>query len=331
MDSQITREIFDDIYTIKVPLPRNPLKNINVYLIKGEERNLIIDTAFNLDYCYEVLKGELDGLGVDMAKTDIFITHLHSDHTGLVSRIASESTKIYMSEKDSKYMVQFFDPDYWARLDQRSLQNGFSAEELEALSKSNPASTLIPDRFEPEVLHDGDTLTVGARTFTCIETPGHTPGHMCLYDPEAQLLFSGDHIIFDISPNITAWETNDHSLKDYFESLQKVKSLKIEHTLSAHRESIGDCYARISELIAHHEDRLEEATEILRTQGMRTAYDVAAKMTWSISANNWADFPVAQKWFAAGEATSHLEYLRGAGIIERHTVEDCIYYCIKPI
>ena len=42
--------IEDNIYTIPVPLPNNPLRSLNSYVIKGEDRNLLIDTGFRLSF-----------------------------------------------------------------------------------------------------------------------------------------------------------------------------------------------------------------------------------------------------------------------------------------
>lgn len=70
-----------------MPLPGNPLKNLNAYLIQGP-RNLLVDTGFRQEECRTALTAGLAELGVDMASTDIFLTHLHSDHAGLASRIA---------------------------------------------------------------------------------------------------------------------------------------------------------------------------------------------------------------------------------------------------
>ena len=72
--------------------PGNPLKALNCYVIKGKDRNLIVDTGFNRKECYEAMQQNLEELAVDLGKTDIFLTHLHADHTGLVARLASESS-----------------------------------------------------------------------------------------------------------------------------------------------------------------------------------------------------------------------------------------------
>ena len=73
-------KITDHIYKKVVPLPNNPLREINAYLITGE-KNLLIDTGFNRPECEEALRSAFTELGI--TSTDLFITHLHSDHCGL--------------------------------------------------------------------------------------------------------------------------------------------------------------------------------------------------------------------------------------------------------
>jgi glyoxylase-like metal-dependent hydrolase (beta-lactamase superfamily II) len=76
----MTEKIIENIYRIFVPLPKNPLKNLNAYLIKGE-KNLLIDTGFNMPECRRALMEGLSELDAEPGKTDIFLTHLHSDHS----------------------------------------------------------------------------------------------------------------------------------------------------------------------------------------------------------------------------------------------------------
>ncbi len=57
-----------DIYKIYVPLPNNPLKNLNSYVVKTENKNLIIDTGFNMPECYEALTEGLKELEIDIEK-----------------------------------------------------------------------------------------------------------------------------------------------------------------------------------------------------------------------------------------------------------------------
>lgn len=311
-------ELLKDIFVIKVPLPKNPLKNLNSYFVKGIERNLLIDTGFNTKDCYDALTFGLKKLNADMKKTDIFLTHLHSDHTGLSKSIASDHTKIFIGEKDREIMVKFFSPRYWDQLDDRYFSLGLSREELAENRKTNPASNHLPSGKDGYTgVKNGFVFDLGNYKLRCIETPGHTPGHMCLYNEEHKLLFSGDHIIFDITPNITSWPNVEDSLGLYLDSLVRIKALKIKYTFSSHRRAMGDSHDRIDELIQHHNDRIAEAEGIIKAADGLTPYQVASQMTWSIKAQNWAEFPVAQKWFAVGEASSHLEHLRKKSIAKR--------------
>ena len=68
----------------------------------------------------------------------------------------------------------------------------------------------------PEIIaQEGDVLHYGGYSLQAVETPGHTPGHMCLYDAEKKLLFCGDHILGTITPNICIELSTENPLQDY--------------------------------------------------------------------------------------------------------------------
>ena len=130
-------------------------------------------------------------------------------------------------------------------------------------------------------------------------------------------MFLGDHVLFDITPNITAWNGVEDSLGDYLRSLEEIRCYPIEIPLPGHRGVTGDVAARTRALAAHHAARLNETLDVVRTNPGHTVYEIAGRMTWRIRARNWDEFPVAQKWFAVGEAMAHLDYLTRRGQVER--------------
>ena len=65
----------------------------------------------------------------------------------------------------------------------------------------------------------GDILKTEKYQFTCVETPGHSKGHTCLYEPDKKLFISGDHLLEDAGPVIPGRFGNDNPLKDYLLSL----------------------------------------------------------------------------------------------------------------
>jgi glyoxylase-like metal-dependent hydrolase (beta-lactamase superfamily II) len=205
-------------------------------------------------------------------------------------------------------------------------KNGFPQDELQAALHSHPGFKYGSQKELPlTLLKDGDTLAVGDYHLTCVQTPGHTQGHMCLYETAKKILFSGDHILIDITPNIQLWSDTENPLDEYLASLDKVLELDIELTLPGHRRLIHDCKGRIDELKRHHHHRADEVLALLK-KGQGNAYQVAAGMTWDIACDTWEEFPVQQKWFATGEALAHLKYLEEQGLIKKRLRDDITQY-----
>jgi glyoxylase-like metal-dependent hydrolase (beta-lactamase superfamily II) len=205
---------------------------------------------------------------------------------------------------------------------------GFPGEELEKAVGCHPGRRYSSDNsLNISVARDGDTIGVGDYSFECIETPGHTPGHICLYEPTKRVFICGDHILFDITPNITLSLEDGNPLKEYLSSLDKVYDLDVELVLPGHRSIFGNQKDRIRELKLHHRARLEEIISILG-RGKQNAFQVASQMTWDIGFRSWDLFPPAQKLFAFGEAMAHLRYLEEEGQVAWETEDQGIMFFI---
>lgn len=318
-----------EIYLIYVPLPNNPLKNLNCYVMKTEAGNLIIDTGFNQKECYTALEIGLQELNINMDRTTLFLTHLHSDHVGLVNKIRTEKTRIIMGDIDYKYLLDNFNGENWSYFDKRYINEGFPEEELKKQKELNPAVIYEPEKiFEAITINDGQSFFISDYEFECILTSGHTPGHMCLYLKNEKIMFLGDHVLFDITPNITAWPHIDNSLADYFESLDKIKKYDIKLALPAHRNN-GIVYDRIEQIKKHHDERLEDTFNIVKNEKDINAYEVASKLKWSLRAKSWNECPVQQKWFAVGEAIAHLDYLSEQKKIVKEKKDNFTVYNVK--
>lgn len=307
-------KIMPNLYRIIIPLPNSPLKDLNSYVIKADNRNLIIDTGFNRNVCFEAMQEGLRDLDIDLTKTDFMLTHMHSDHTGLVSRLFTDTSKVYIGRIDSLVFNENID---WSAMMDYALHNGFEVEELIKAAESHPGFKYRPKKIpEFSLLDNGNMIQIGDFCLKCLLTPGHTQGHICLYEEEKQILFSGDHILYDITPHIESWSYEINSLKHYMESLDKVRNLPVKLVLPGHRNFFTDLKGRIDELKKHHKIRANEVLEVLGKNTMN-AYDIAGGMTWDIDCETWEQFPITQKWFAVGEAIAHLLYLEGKGRIKR--------------
>jgi glyoxylase-like metal-dependent hydrolase (beta-lactamase superfamily II) len=311
-------EILPSLYRIKVPLSGSPLKATNSYVIKGAERSLIIDTGWNREDCMAVLVSGLKECGVDSKEADFFITHMHADHSGLVSALAGEEARIYFGRADAEIMKST-GSGHWEEQIDFARRCGFPGDELEKAIGGHPGRRYSPGTsLSLSVAKEGDTISIGDYVFRCIETPGHTEGHICLYEPNKKIFLCGDHILVDITPNITLNSEERNPLKEYLISLDKVYDLDVELVLPGHRSIFKNHKKRIRELKQHHQIRLNEVISILR-KGKQNVFQIASQMTWDISYRSWEFFPPSQKWFAFGEAMAHLKYLEEEGKVRRET------------
>ena len=319
-------EILPNLYRIEVPLPRSPLQATNSYIIKGQGRNLIIDTGWNHEKSRGVLSSGLKELDVDSKKTDFFVTHLHADHLGLVSVLATDTSTVYFNKPDADVINL---SSNWDRNFNFAGIHGFPEDENKKAMENHPGRKYTSiGRPDFHIVQEGDTVSIGDYSFRCIETPGHTRGHLCLYEPDKKIFMSGDHILIDITPNISLWSDDEDPLAEYLNSLGKVYDLDVELVLPGHRSIFKNHKERIQELKHHHRARADEVLSILK-KGNNNAYQVASQMSWDIDYKSWELFPPQQKWFAFGEAMAHLKYLEEKGEVQQQRQGQGIVFALK--
>ena len=93
-DNQHSCEIAPGIFLIKVPLPENPLKQLNSYLILDEDRPTLVDVGFNRIECEQVLRRALDDFGLDFQDIDVLATQPPRSRGQPRSHLASEYARI---------------------------------------------------------------------------------------------------------------------------------------------------------------------------------------------------------------------------------------------
>ena len=325
MLTQIAREIFE----FQINLPDTPLKSLNCYIIRPEDggRCLLIDTGFHHPQCWAELRAGMEEAGLVPENTDVFLTHAHSDHTGNAAALHDLGCHLYMSSIDYALYLSWLNGSLEDRMS-RIVSEGMPEGLVETLFREGPIMHYGSPWFPVTELEDGDILNYGVYELRCILTPGHTPGHMCLYDEKRELLFLGDHVLYDITPNITNNRGGgEDMLRLYMESLRKIAKLPVSIALPAHRSHGSVSLSqRVDQLLSHHQRRLDETLHIVQDYGPVNAYVVAAHLRWRIRAASWEDFPVSQKWFAVGETLTHLDYLCGIGAIRRLETDGRIFY-----
>ncbi|WP_374282831.1 DUF3150 domain-containing protein [Desulfovibrio sp.] len=168
-------EELPSLFRIEVPLPGNPLKQLNAYLIKGDDRHLLVDNGFNMAECEHALRSALQELDAPLEKLDFFLTHLHSDHNGLTSVLRTPEARIFCSAEDGNHINRFIEDDAaWTNMMRGLEKHGFSGSALEELLQSHPGKIYAsPEPLPFTPVNDGQVIAYGGYTFTVIAVPGH--------------------------------------------------------------------------------------------------------------------------------------------------------------
>lgn len=325
-------KIAPGIFQLKMPIPNNPLENLNCYLVEGKDGWLMIDTGWYTTETMDSLKNGLGELGIaipDIAK--IVITHIHPDHFGLAGRIKQLASEIVLIthrfESDlieSRYIKLSALRD---EIEDMLKRHGVPFSKLSELkSSSMPALEYVRITFPDITLYGGEIISTGIYDLEVIWTPGHSIGHICIYEPENKLLFSGDHILPKITPSIAYHtQSGDDPLGDYLNSLHKIENLPAMKILPAHENIFSDLKVRIREIRDHHEKRNNEIREAI-SAGHVNAYDISSCITWNVKDSNWDNLPPLSKRLAVMETLAHLEYMRWRGEVEKISKKGRIFF-----
>lgn len=321
-------KVWDDpeIYLIQVPFSGGtPIGYTNVFYLRTPERGLLVDAGTSHEASFQVLHLALEDLGVDMADTDIFLTHFHIDHLGLAAAIAAPETRIYLSAADEALFRERGAGAYRGTMKDRLQTEGFCHGDIDQLMATDAA--LIPRVKWPMPgtfvnLADGEAFAIGPWTLRVIDTPGHTPGHQCLYVEGAGVMFFGDHVLLNSSPNIAPFPGRPDALGDYLASLDKVAPYAVRAACMAHgfvdvKAQAEALPARLAWLREHHRHRLDEIGAVLRAHPGMTGTEVAKTIHWNIPYDAWDDIPIIQRWIIVGETAAHLDHLVEAGQARR--------------
>jgi glyoxylase-like metal-dependent hydrolase (beta-lactamase superfamily II) len=238
------------------------------------------------------------------------VTHIHPDHYGAAGVFAGEGlADLYIHRLE----VPLVHPRYVelehlvAEVRKYHLVNGVPGDEADVLSNSQRALSDVVKTAEPSVQLDGaETLVMGRRHLRVEWTPGHSPGHICLYDREEGLLFAGDHMLPDLSPNIGLHpQSTPDPLHEYLDGLRRLAAYQPRLVLPAHGRPYSDAPARVNVLVSHHERRLDQVMEIVG-RDEKTGWQVALEL-WGPRENLY------EKRLALQEGLAHLQALAVEG------------------
>lgn len=326
-------EVISGIYQLQLPLTDSHLGHVNTYLIQGDDGHLLIDTGWNTSEAFDSLKKQLAEIGTEFEDiSQIVVTHIHPDHYGLVGRLKHLSTAklaLHYLEKDSIESRYINMDELLRQIEQWLRINGVSANELPELKTASLGMIKLVAPVLPDItLHGGETISTGVFSFQVLWTPGHSSGHISLYEPTQKILLSGDHILPTITPNISLHpQSSINPLGDYLNSLNSVKQLDVNLVLPGHENPFTGLEQRIEEIIWHHKLRSSEIVETIKAKP-KTAYQISTEITWRSdkSGVGWQNLASWDKRMAIMETLAHLESMRFDGKINKFFKDTTIHY-----
>lgn len=297
------------IHRIAVPNPFFEGYN-SVYLLHGDPITLI-DTGVATSRAFEYLEAGLGEHGLCCADIErVLLTHKHIDHIGNAWRIArAGGAELMIHECECKSLSEV-DPsgERFAQLVRERIEPWGIPEELlpEASGAEMPRWDLEP--CQGTAVPKSLPIEFGGQRYELevIETPGHTMGSVCFR--LADCLFSGDHVLERVSPNVGGGDLRSRGMLGRFlASLRTVQALQNVRVYPGHGEPFDGLEDRCQRLLRHHQIRLRQARRAVE-RGRSSVWEVARTMYGKLH-----DFHIV---LGCAEANAHLEFLVDSGEIQ---------------
>ena len=316
-------EVAPGVHRIPLPLPNDGLRAVNVYVLRGGDGLVLIDSGWAIPEARDTLVAGLDELGAALNDVRRFlVTHVHRDHYQQAVTLREElgmQVSLGAGERDSleTLRVPGRRPLQQQVNDLRKLGADQLADFVEDHLKDAQVDELewaLPDDWLTE-----GTLPVGDRELEIVETPGHTRGHVVFHDLAGSLLFAGDHVLPTITPSIGFEPVlSPDPLGDFLGSLAKVRARPDARLLPAHGPVTDSVHVRVDELVAHHGARLDEVETAVR-DGATTAFEAAGRLRWTRRERKVDELDPFNQMLAIAETAAHLELLAAQSRITAET------------
>jgi len=307
----------NSINKITVPIEIRALKTANVYHITGDY-NYIVDTGMS-ENGYKQIASAIDLSRVDMC----IITHLHIDHIGGALYLEKyNKIPAYISENDYniiKYMVDN-KQEYYNEYRNLMISNGVPEELYRNITGGNPVMKFM-DYYSSLNLNIIGKMAM--ENTEIIDVPGHSPGSVAIYLKDINAMITGDHVLKNISPNISIYKNNVDYLGMYMDSLNKIQDYKVDIAYPGHRDNFTNFKERINQILEHHENRMQQIS--METNKWRTVFGVASSIEWS-KGRKIEDMNYMEKNFAILETIAHLIHMEKIGRVESKYKGETIMY-----
>ncbi|HEV2769952.1 MAG TPA: MBL fold metallo-hydrolase [Solirubrobacteraceae bacterium] len=310
--------VLPGLWRLRLPLPWPGVPHGNAWAVAAGDGVVLFDTGVHEPASLAQLERALDQVGLRLEQVRLVVcTHAHADHYGEAATIMDRTGCPLWMHPDHGHMSRAAaDPDAaWERRLEVARSSGVPEEPLQRFAQagrawgSGIARVVEPDRD----LVTGVEVETDLGRWTVIETPGHAPSHVCLFQPERRLLISGDHLLGRISLYYDLGHTPD-PVGEFLTSLDRVEALDARLCLAGHGRTFTDVQAHIEANRALVAQRVERVAAVVAEHGPITAFDavplIYGEAMTSLNASWWLS-----------ETLSYLTHLQARGEVRREGEE----------
>ena len=304
MAELLLSEVARGVHELRLPIPFED-GHVNVFLLPVDGAVDLIDCGMNAHESLNLVKRAMrEVAGTKAHARSLLVTHIHPDHYGAAGVITHDwGAQLYLHRLE----IPLVHPRYLALdalvadVHRYLLANGVPVAEAEVMQNASRSFAKSVTTAPVAIPLDGaETLELGGRRLRVEWTPGHSPGHVCLYDPEDRLLFAGDELLPEDTPNIGLHpQSTPNPLTDFLVSLRRLADLEPSLVLPAHGRPFRNAGHRVEQLLRFHEKRKDRILALLGDRTM-SAWEIALGL-WGHRDHHW------EQRLALQEALAHLQ------------------------
>lgn len=312
---------------VSLPTPFG-VGQVNAFIVAADPLTLI-DAGVNTLAAENALKLGFAAKGLFLESLEqILVTHSHPDHYGLVPFICNRTgnVKAHMGEVEIERIADTGPVWEWSR---RLQEAGFPELLLKEISRLEKRVNRVHKvaQLKCRPIRPGQLFDFRGFSLEAIALPGHTDGHMGFLERRQGVLFAGDTLLPQASPNpliepILEPEGDSpsrrrNSLRQYLETLDLLQSLDLNVVYPGHGPVIYNPSETISYMRRHHARRLDQVNDCLIAGGV-TAFDVSAVL--------YPDATSYCRFLAVSDAVAHLDVLVQQGRAASEIRDDGVEY-----
>lgn len=316
-------EVATGVLWMRLPLPMK-LDHVNVYALDDGDGWTIIDTGFASNKSRGIWRSLMDGPLAGKPVTRVVVTHHHPDHVGLAGWFQSEFGAELVTTRTAWLFARMLTLDVQETPVAETLafwrSAGMDAEIFAQRAAERPfnfADIVAPMPLGFTRIQQGQTITMGGRTWDIHMGNGHAPEHATFWSRDDHLVISGDQILSSISPNVGVYATEPMAdpIGEWLEACKRLRPLAREDqlVLGGHKLPFTGLPTRMRQLIDNHHGALARLLNHIDTP-KSAAECFAPLFKRRIGAGEYG--------LALVESVAHLSHLYQTGAATRQRRED---------